>query len=50
MWYKNYTLIIDNVNKLVWMAPMLLWYSWCVRWSEEPEDAVRFRGEAPNKK
>ena len=26
---------------------MLRWYSWCVRWSEEPEDAVRFRGEAP---
>lgn len=25
---------------------MPLSYSWCVRWIENPEDAVRFRGEA----
>ena len=27
---------------------MLLWRSWCARWSEEPEVGVRFLGGAPN--
>jgi len=25
MFYKNYTIIIDNINKLVWLALMSTW-------------------------
>ena len=38
---------VTKVRFLHVLPIMPLWYSWCVRGSEKPEDTVRFREAAP---